>query len=238
MTPQDLKAVLLDAAGTLVHIEPPAPRLQALLAERSGVELELHEASAAIHAEIVYYRGHMHEGSNQEGLTDLRHRCAEVLRQALPTSAALDEISTVELAEILIGSLEFGAYPDVVPSLQQLRDAGLRLVVASNWDCSLPSVLERIGVSQLVDGVACSAVVGAAKPDPELLRAALRIAGVQASAAVHVGNSVMEDVGAALAAGVRPVFLNRDEGSMERGEEPPAVAVIASLSELPTLLGL
>lgn len=238
MSGADVGVVLLDAAGTLVHIEPPAPRLRALLAERFGVAVELHEATAAIHAEIVYYRGHMHEASDSEGLTELRHRCAEVLRLALPSSATLAAVSSSELTEVLVSSLQFRAYPEVPAALEQLRAAGLTLVVASNWDCSLPTVLRRVGLHDLVDGVACSAVVGAAKPDPDLLRAALRMANVEPSRAVHVGDSVMEDVGAALAAGVRPVFLNRDEGPMDRGDADPSVATIGSLAELPAIIGL
>jgi len=238
MSDAEVRAVLLDAAGTLVHIEPPAPRLQAALAERFGVMLEPHEASAAIHAEITYYRGHMQEGADPEGLADLRRRCAEVLRQALPSSPALAGIPSAELIEVLVGSLEFRAYPEVPAILDRLRAAALRVVVASNWDCSLPAVLERIGLLAHVDGVVCSAVVGAAKPDPRLLLAALHVAGAEPSQAVHVGDSVMEDVGAALAAGVRPVFLNRGRGPMQRGETEPAVEVIGSLSELPPLIGL
>lgn len=238
MSRSGTEAVLLDAAGTLVRIDPPAPRLRTLLAERFGVSVELSEAAVAIHAEITYYRGHMQEGADPGGLADLRRRCAEVLRQALPSSAELGSVSSSELAEVLVESLVFDAYPDVVETLDRLRGAGIRLVVASNWDCSLEGVLQRIGVRDRLDGVACSAVVGAAKPNPELIRAALRIAGVDAARAAHVGDSVMEDVGAALAAGVRPVFLSRDGGSMERGAPHADVPIIQSLSELPALAGL
>src|SRR5688572_29706731 len=56
------RAVLLDALGTLVHFEPPAPLLRAGLRERLGVEVTAEAAEAAIRDEIAYYRAHLHEG--------------------------------------------------------------------------------------------------------------------------------------------------------------------------------
>ena len=58
--------------------------------------------------------------------------------------------------------------PDAPPALRELRQGGLRLVVASNWDCSLPDWLEPAGITELVDGVVTSAEVGAPKPNPRV----------------------------------------------------------------------
>src|SRR3954447_21979002 len=60
MAPQP-KALLLDALGTLIGFEPPAPHLQAALRSR-GYEVDLAAAQDAIRAEIAYYRAHLHEG--------------------------------------------------------------------------------------------------------------------------------------------------------------------------------
>ncbi len=120
---------------------------------------------------------------------------------------------------------------------------GLRLVVASNWDASLEAVLERAGVLEFVDGAVNSASVGAAKPDPRLIASALALAGVAPSAALHVGDSLREDVGAALGAGVRPVLLVRDgpvaeRQHAERRSALPELETIRSLEGLVGLLGL
>jgi putative hydrolase of the HAD superfamily len=110
-----------------------------------------------------------------------------------------------------------------------LRERGLSLVVVSNWDCSLPGVLEGVGLLGLVDAVVASAVVGAAKPDARIFMAALQAAGCEAAEAVHVGDSVDNDVAGATAAGIRAVLLVRGP---DRGDGPR----IASLSDLPALL--
>ena len=49
--------VFLDALGTLVELQPPAPRLRALLAER-GFDVDEERAGAAFAAEIAYYLEH------------------------------------------------------------------------------------------------------------------------------------------------------------------------------------
>src|ERR1700722_18496790 len=144
---------------------------------------------------------------------------------------------------ILLDTLRFKVFSEVPDALERLRGAGLQLVVASNWDASLETVLDRAGLLALVDGVVSSASVGYAKPDPRLLRSALVLAGVPAGAAVHVGDGFREDVGAALGAGVRPVLLARDgrAGEVEYGTgEPliPELYAIRSLAELTSLLGV
>jgi putative hydrolase of the HAD superfamily len=75
-----------------------------------------------------------------------------------------------------------------------------------------------------------SADAGAAKPDPTLFRRALAVAGVDGAGAVHVGDSLENDVAGARAAGIRPVLVARD------GATPPGVEAIRSLAELPALL--
>ena len=207
-----MKAVLLDGMGTLLRLEPPAPALARVL----GVDLAT--AERAFRAEVAYYLLHQGEGSDPSALADLRQRCADVLADAagVPRAGAL---------EALMESLRFEAYEDAAPALAELRSLGLALVVVSNWDCSLPDVLERVGLRSLVDHVFTSAEVGAAKPDPRIFEAALVAAGCGPADAVHVGDSPEDDVAGAGAAGIRALLLAREGGGDLR-----------TLDELPALL--
>ena len=218
-------AVLLDALGTLVELQPPAPRLRRLVAEE-GFEVSEERAAAGFAAEITYYLAHHLEGSDRERLDDLRDRCAEQLRAALE----LPGLDHATARRAMLGSLEFTAYPDALDVLPALRARGLRLVVASNWDCSLPGFLAPTGLLDLVDGVVTSAESGAAKPDPAVFRRALRLAGAAPGDAVHVGDSLDNDVAGARAFGIRPILV-------QRGGDPPAgVEAVRSLAEVPSLL--
>jgi putative hydrolase of the HAD superfamily len=217
-----MRAVLLDALGTLVELPPPAPALVEELARR-GVTVTEAEAARAIGAEIAYYRAHLDEARDAEGLADLRARCTEVLRDALPAHAR----ATDDLQEALLASLRFRPYAEVPDTLRALRERGARLVVVSNWDVSLHEVLDRTGLAALVDGVVTSAEHGAAKPDTSIFAAGLELAGVAAGDALHCGDSVEADVAGARAAGIEPVLIARDGAPAGDG-----VRTISSLSSL------
>jgi putative hydrolase of the HAD superfamily len=220
------RAVLLDALGTLVRLEPPAARLREELERRTGVDVGQEGAERGFAAEIGYYLEHHMEGRDRASLDVLRDRCAEALAAALPAEGL--EPDSVRAA--MLASLSFSPFPDAAPALRALRGRGLKLVVASNWDCSLPEWLDGAGLGGLLDGAVSSAVAGEPKPGAAVFREALRLAGVGPGEALHVGDSLVNDVEGARAAGVRAVLLARD------GEPPAGVPAIRSLAELPSVL--
>jgi putative hydrolase of the HAD superfamily len=231
-TTQKPRAVLLDAMGTLLTFEPPAPHLRAALRERLGVDVGERAAAAAIAAEIAYYRAHLDEGRDAAGLAALRRACAEAMRPALGPAAAGADAELLTAA--LLDALRFVAFPDAPDALRELRSRGLRLVVVSNWDVSLEQRLAETGLAELVDGAVASAVVGAAKPDPAIFARGLELAAVGAREAWHAGDSVAADVEGAIAAGLAgAVLVDRDGAGAQA--LPSGVARIASLAELPRL---
>jgi putative hydrolase of the HAD superfamily len=219
--------VLFDALGTLLELEPPAALLRAEVMRRFGVTVSERDAERAIAAEIAYYRAHLDEGRELEGLTSLRRRCADVLHAALPVSAQTALPRGDALVAALLASLRFRAYDDVSPALTAYRSRNLRLVVVSNWDVSLHGVLEDLGLATLLDGALSSAEAGERKPSPAIFEQALVLAGVSAAEAVHVGDSLEEDVSGARAAGIEPVLLRRDGCPGPRG-----VRTVRSLAQL------
>jgi putative hydrolase of the HAD superfamily len=219
-------AILLDALGTLVRLEPPAPRLRAELQTRFGLEVSLDEAQVAIAAEIAHYRAHLDEGRDSASLVALRRRCAEALTAALPGRARLLEIGLHEMTDALLASLEFSAFDDVQPALTAARERGQRLIVVSNWDVSLHEVLERLAIAPLLDAILTSAEVGARKPSPVIFARALEVAAIGADDAVHVGDNLEEDVAGARAAGIEPILVRRDGSS-----GPPGVRTVAGLAQ-------
>ena len=227
--PRRPRAVLLDAMGTLVALDPPHARLRTILNTEAGLDLSAATAKTAFKAEIDHYVAHHLEGRDPDSLDRLRDDCAAVLHEALG-----DEARGVDRAAIkhaMLDAIRFDAFADAPPALRALRTGGLRLVVASNWDCSLPDVLAEAGLLHLVDAVMPSAAAGAAKPDARLFEAALREAGCGPADALHVGDSLENDVAGANAAAIAALLLVR------RGDPPPGVPVLRSLAELPAVLG-
>jgi REG-2-like HAD superfamily hydrolase len=100
-------------------------------------------------------------------------------------------------------------FPEVVEVLESLRASGLKLVVVSNWDSTLPALLDRLDLTRHFDAVVVSALVGVSKPARGIFDTALALAGVAAHEALHVGDSPSEDYEGALAAGLPALLLDR-----------------------------
>ena len=225
--PATRRALLIDGLGTLVSLQAPAPLLRRELAIRFDVEISEAEATRALAAEIAFYRAHMGQGRDADSLAALRHRCAETLVGALPHPDRLARYGLESLTDALLSSLRFEPFADARPALLRARARDLRVVVVSNWDVSLLEVLELTGLAPLLDGVVTSAAAGAAKPSPPIFRHALALAGVAATDALHVGDSLPEDVYGARDCGIPAVLLARDGNGA-----PPDVPVISGLDQL------
>jgi putative hydrolase of the HAD superfamily len=187
-------AVFLDALGTVLELEPPWRHLAPLLEIPEDERL-----IAAVRAEMSFYRDHSHEGRDPGSLADLRRRSADVLGDALGMPVEV---------ETMMAAIRFRAYPDTAPCLAALADAGVAVVCVSNWDCSLPAVLETAGVRGL-DAVVTSAEAGARKPDPAIFERALELAGCPAERALMVGDTPEEDAAGAAAAGIDALVIDR-----------------------------
>src|SRR3954447_23979316 len=203
------RAVFLDALGTLVELEPPWISLRDMV----PADVSDERLVEALKAEMAYYKDHAHEGRDEASLAELRERCAALVSRKLGLDVGVDE---------LVAAIRFSAYPDAVPALRGLRDRDLRLVTVSNWDCSLPRVLDGCGLGDLLDGTITSAEVGARKPDPLIFERALELAGCEPQDAIHVGDTAEEDVAGARAAGIRSLLIDRADGNGD----------IASLEEI------
>lgn len=214
LTPVRVEAVLLDAFGTLLHLDDPVPRLGALLAAE-GHRHAPERVGKALAQEIAYYRRNLHRGADAASLATLRLDCAGVLAEALDGDAP----APPRLAEILLDALRFSLQADAIPALDALEAAGMRIAVVSNWDCSLPDVLAGLGVADRFDAICASAAVGAAKPDPTIFLHALGRLGVPAARAVHCGDSPEADCAGALGAGIRGVLIDRS-GVLSTGPCP------------------
>lgn len=103
-------------------------------------------------------------------------------------------------------------YPDTIATLTQWRDRGVQLGVLSNFDSRLYPVLSALGLADFFHSVTISTEVGAAKPNPLVFQSALEKHGCLPAAAWHVGDSYQEDYLGAKEAGLRAIWLKREEG--------------------------
>jgi putative hydrolase of the HAD superfamily len=216
-------AVLLDAFGTLVTFDDPAPRLRAEVLARTGADVGAEAARVAMGAEIAYYRDHHEEGVDADAVAGLRRRCGAVVAASLGGAVGEEQAT-----EALLAAIEWRAFVEVPGVLGSLRARGIRLAVVSNWDTALPEVLSRLGLLPFFAAVLASAPERCSKPAPEIFARALARLGVRPEETVHVGDSEEHDVAGARAAGVEPVLLRRTGGSPSAS----GARTIATLAEL------
>ena len=214
------RALCIDALGTILRLEPPAPRLHRSLAARLGLDLPIDRCEAAMRAEMRHYRDHCVRAGSTASLAALRLECADVLADALG-----EDVVGADVLPCLTDAIAFTAYSDAAPALAAVRAAGIPVAVVSNWDISLVGVLTRTGLAPLIDVVVHSAGVGASKPDPAPFREALARLGVAATGTVHLGDDPDTDVRGARGAGLRALLLER--GGRRRA------GVLTGLHELP-----
>ncbi len=123
-------------------------------------------------------------------------------------------------------------FPDVVAAFEAGREAGLIQGVISDWGTDLLGILNHLGLTDYLQFVVSSAVVGWAKPHPQIFWHALNRAGVSPNEAVYVGDFYINDILGARSVGIHPVLIDRE------GTAPPMdCPVIRTLAELPMAIG-
>lgn len=122
-------------------------------------------------------------------------------------------------------------FPETVSTLVQLKARGLELGIISNFDSRLFGVLRGLGIADTFDTVTISSLAQAAKPAPQIFQRALEQHAVDPEEALHIGDSLREDVEGASKAGLHAMLLDREGKHRSHGMQ-----IIQRLDELLPLL--
>jgi HAD superfamily hydrolase (TIGR01662 family) len=128
-------------------------------------------------------------------------------------------------------------YPDALPAIHALKDAGYRVGIAGNQPLETERIIADLGIP--LDLVATSAGLGVEKPDPAFFARIAEVLELEPPAVAYVGDRVDNDVRPAAAAGMRAIFIRRGPWAFIQasdGPPPEAAATIDSLLELPDVL--
>jgi putative hydrolase of the HAD superfamily len=176
-------------------------------------------------------------GAELRALRDFAPRFRqEVWAAALARFGVSDAGLAGDLASAFVRARRAGqlADPDAASVLRALAGT-FRLALVTNGASDVQrEKLRGSGFAEHFGAVVVSGELGHGKPDPRPLLRALDALGTAPHAAAMVGDSVARDVGAARAAGVYAVWLDR---GVVDADAPEPDARITSLRELPALLG-
>jgi 2-haloacid dehalogenase len=218
-----VRALVFDAYGTLFDVASAAARHRDVLGER---HVALSRLWRQKQLEYTWLRTLMGRHA------DFRQVTADALDYALEALAL-----PAELRERLLDIyLRLDAYPDARPTLQRLRERGLRTAILSNGSPDmLATAVESAKLGALLDEVLSVESLGLYKPAPAVYRLAVDRLGVEAA---HIGfiSANGWDAAGAASFGFRTVWVNREAAPTDRLPGKPLVQ-IRQLAELPDLLG-
>lgn len=224
-----LKAVFLDAGGTLIHEHPARAEIYATAARSAGIDIDaegmrvlMQHAFAALPRTIgAAYR------YSERWFAAFIER---IFGAELGLEPAAVERARRELVLHFADPATFRLFPGAAELCARVRAAGLRLGVISNWSEPLPRILAGLGLSPPVEFVLVSAIERCEKPEREIFARALARAAVNASDALHAGNDPELDCRGAGAAGLRAVLVDR--AGAWRDAPCPRVASLEELGRL------
>lgn len=108
-------------------------------------------------------------------------------------------------------------YEDTVPFLRTLRSRGIRTALVSNCAENTAAMLDKLGLTSMVDAVVLSCDVGYVKPLPKIYEEALRRLGVAPENATFIDDRLEYCQGAA-ALGLSAIRIQRGSAACDRGE--------------------
>ena len=129
-------------------------------------------------------------------------------------------------------------YPDVAPTLAELKRRGHKLGVIANQNYGTKQRLKKWGLLPFFEMIAASAELGLAKPDPAIFEWALKQAACSPRNAVMVGDRMDNDMAPANRLGIHTIRLKRGLGTYHEPQSDDEVPeyTVSTLAELLELL--
>lgn len=208
----DIRAVVFDAVGTLIHPSPGVAEAYAATGQKHGSRLSLEEVADRFRAA---FRRQESIDRDAGWVTD---EAREVRRWREIVAETLPDADTVAcFAELY----EHFARPDAWVAdvsarfvLDATRRRRLTVAIASNFDHRLHGIVAGTTELAAIDMIVVSSEVGARKPSPAFFAAIMNRLRIPANQIAFVGDDAINDGQGAADAGMHPILLGRDVKSL------------------------
>ena len=222
-----LKAVLFDVDFTLARPGSElGPEGYVRAGERHGLHLDAARYEAARDAAVVDLRRHPELEHDDE----IWFRFTERIVRGMGGDADSAYACAVEITRGWERHENFELYDDVIPVLDELRRAGLKIGLVSNSARDVHAFARHHALD--IDAGISSFHHGKTKPHASIFRAVLDLLDVAPTEAAMVGDTIEADIEGALALGMQAILVDRLD--LGQDYEPR----IEDLHALPSVLGL
>jgi putative hydrolase of the HAD superfamily len=206
-----IRAVLLDAVGTLVRLREPVGETYARVAAAHGVAIAPWRIGDAFRRTFAATPTAVFPDA-PPACVPARERAwwRDLARRAFLAADSAQRFADFdacfdELWRHFASPAAWAPAPGAAEALAALRAAGRRIAVVSNFDRRLPGILAGLDLAPGLDACILPADAGAAKPDPRIFRAALAALGARPDEAACVGDDRALDLEPARALGIHPI---------------------------------
>lgn len=233
-----IKAVLLDALQTVIDLDPSYPGAFARVCQDFGYDVSEAEVARIMPVIEQYNKERLAHEENlkvtNEYLEALWLKMNEFIFESIGIKGDARKLS-IELERRFEAGIFSKVFPDTIPALTILRQAGLRLGIVSNGTASVLNCLRHHQLDKYVDFILISGIVGWEKPARQIYELALEKAQTTPAETVFVGDHYITDIEGARRMGIRPILIKRGTINHSLPSQLDC-EVINSLLELPPLL--
>jgi len=236
------KVIFLDAAGTLFEVRGSVGEVYGKFAHSWGITVSNEDLNTAFFQSFASASPMAFPGIEAAKIPQLEFEWWQaVAAKAFQIAGIFHQFSDfpkffVELYAHFATSEPWFVYPDVFPALNKWQQQGIELAVVSNFDSRIYAVLKALNLAEYFTSVTISTEVGAAKPDSQIFTAALQKHNGIAEDVLHIGDSFKADYCGAKAAGLKAIWLNREQEKVEYGKLPLTETKIEQCSSLDYLV--
>lgn len=238
--PQAIRAVFFDAGFTLLRPAPSIPEIIQRIGAREGLMLDVAAIRAQLPAAVQRFATHQHTLKAtwaDDAAINLAWGDYFTALFAPFIPADQPELLRRCVAETLAEfdrHTAWQVYPEVRATLEALHGR-YTMGIISDWGVALAGILRDHDLSRYFDFLVVSATSRRAKPDPALFELALQRADALGDYTLYVGDTYVQDILGARAAGLHPVLIDRRQLLDPATIDCP---VIHRLDELLPMLGM
>jgi len=197
------RAVLFDAAETLFTTRGSVGEIYGCVAHKYG---------SKVSSEVIQEAFLRHfKGAGPLSIDDQKRWWKDVVQSVFNDVGMVQNFDRFfdEVYEKFRDAQGWVLFPETLEVLEELKRRHLKLGIISNFDSRIYSVMDSLGIRSFFDVITLSSETGYCKPDREIFDAAVTAIGMRASEILFVGDSLEDDVEAALRTGLRAILIDR-----------------------------
>ena len=202
------KAAMFDVGMTLIYPPLDEPFLDRL--HDFGVDADIVEIGKALHFTDQHFFKN-YPGVLNQPVSTFYEYYASIMFAYLH----IDKIEVHEFKDLMLKVSPprsiWKVYPETLECLGQLRKAGVKVGIFSNWDLSLRELLDKMGITPYCDSIVVSSEIESEKPQPKGFLLGCDELGVEPEECVYVGDNHRDDVLGGNAVGMDALLINRSD---------------------------